>query len=113
MPNLQRTDSIAANGFNSNVWTGSQYEFAPYNALIEFSVLGSATGLQVTLATGSDTLCIDQAVSLVPAANSYGRYPDDFIWNDVVGQGQRIIQAMRNTTAGALSHFSTIRLNPL
>jgi len=31
VPKLQRTDSIAANAFNSNVWTGTQFEFAPYN----------------------------------------------------------------------------------
>ena len=113
MPNLQRTDSIGANGFNANVWTGTQFEFAPYNAFIEFAILASATGLQTTLATGADTLCIDQAVSVVVAANTYANYPDSFIWNDAIGVGQRIIEAIRNTTAGALSHFSTIRLNPL
>lgn len=113
MPLLQRTDSILANAFNSNVWTGTQYEFAPYDAVLEMGVLGSATGLQVTFATGSDTLAIDQAVSIVRAANQYPIIPDDFLYFDVVGAGQRIIQAIRNTTAGTLSHFSTIRMNPL
>jgi len=113
MPILQRSDALLLNAFNANVWSGTQFEFAPYNCYIEFSVLGSATGLQVTLATGADTLCIDQAVSIVPAASTYGRYPDDFIWNDYVGVGQRIIEALRNTTGGTLSHFSTIRIMPI
>lgn len=113
MPLLQRTDSIAANGFNQNVWTGTQFEFAPYNALLELGVLGSATGLQFTFATGADVLAIDQAVSIVRAANQYPVYPDDYVVNDVVGAGQRIIEAIRNTTAGALSHFSSIRLTPI
>lgn len=110
MPMLQRTDSIAANAFNANVWTGTQFEFAPYDALCELSVLASATGLQFTFATGADTLAIDQAVSVVPAASTYGRYPDDYVVKDVVGEGERIVEAIRNTTAGALSHFSSIML---
>lgn len=113
MPMLQRTDSIAANGFNVNVWSGTQFEFAPYDALLELSVMGSATGLQTTFATGADTLAIDQAVNVVRAANEYGKYPDDYIIKDIVGGGERIVEAIRNTTAGALSHFSSIMLTPV
>jgi len=113
MPLLQRTDSIAANGFNANVWTGTQFEFSPYNAALELSVLASATGLQFTFATGADVLAIDQAVSIVGAAGKYGVYPDDYVVNDVVGAGERIIEAIRNTTVGALSHFSSIKLTPI
>jgi len=113
MPTLQRTDSVAANAFNANVWTGTQFEFSPYNATLELGILGSATGLQVTFATGADTQAIDQAVSVVRAANQYPLYPDDFMYFDVIGVGQRIIEAIRNTTGGALSHFSSIKLNPL
>jgi hypothetical protein len=112
MPYLQRTDALVLNAFNANVWSGTQYEFSPYDALLELSVLGSATGLQVTFATGSDTLAIDQAVSVVRAANQYGIYPDDFTINDVVSGGERIVEAIRNTTGGTLSHFSSIRLTP-
>jgi hypothetical protein len=113
MPVLQRTDSIAANGFNVNVWSGTQFEFAPYAALLELSVLGSATGLQFTFATGADTLSIDQAISVVRTASGYGLYPDDYFVKDIVGGGERIVEAVRNTTAGALSHFSSIMLTPV
>ncbi len=113
MPLLQRTDSIAANGFNSNVWTGTQFEFAPYNALLEGSFLGSATGLSATFATGADTLAIDQALTPVRAANQYGIYPDDYVFQDAVAAGERIVEAIRNTTGGALSHFSSIKLTPI
>lgn len=113
MPLLQRTDSIAANAFNPNVWTGTQFEFAPYNALLEASIMGSAIGLQATFATGADVLVIDQAITPVRAAAQYGIYPDDFLYQDVVGAGERIIEAVRNTTAGALSHFSSIKLTPV
>jgi hypothetical protein len=113
MPLLSRTDSVAANAFLLNAWTGTQFEFAPYPSLLELSVMGSATGLQFTFATGSDVLAIDQAVTVVRAANQYGIYPDDFTVNDVVAAGERIIESLRNTTAGALSHFSSIRLTPI
>jgi hypothetical protein len=110
---LQRTDSIAANAFNANVWTGTQFEFAPYHALLEAAALGSATGLSMTFATGADVLVIDQALSPVRAANQYGIYPDDYVFQDIVAAGERIIEAIRNTTAGALSHFSSIKLTPV
>lgn len=113
MPFLQRTDAIVLNAFNPNIWTGTQYEFAPYDCLLELGVMGSATGLQVTFATGADVLAIDQAVTVVRAANQYPIYPDDFTINDVVGEGERIVQAIRNTTGGTLSHFSGIKLTPL
>ena len=117
MPNLQRSDAVLAagvnQGFNANVWTGTQFEFAPYNALMELGVMGSATGLQTTIATGADTLCIDQQVTVVRAANQMPIYPDDFIFTDVLGIGQRIIEALRNTTAGTLTGFSSIRLTPI
>lgn len=113
MPLLQRTDSIAANAFNANVWSGTQFEFAPYDAVLEAAILGSATGLQTTLATGADVLAIDQAVSVVRVANSYGIYPDDYVFQDIVGAGERIVEALRNTTAGALSHFSSIKITPV
>lgn len=113
MPLLQRTDSVAANAFNANVWSGTQFEFAPYDAVLEASILGSAAGLQITLATGADVLAIDQAVSVVRVASSYGIYPDDYVFQDIVGAGERIVEALRNTTAGALSHFSSIKLTPV
>lgn len=113
MPLLQRTDSIAANGFLANAWVGTQYEFAPYNAIMELSALCSATGLNITLATGPDTLAIDQVLAVVRAANQYGIYPDDYVFNDIVGAGQRIVESIRNTTAGALSHLSSIKLTPI
>ena len=111
MPFLQRSDSIAANGFNANVWTGTQYEFSPYpRAALALSVLGSATGLKITFATGSDTLTIDQDVSVVSVAGKFGVFPDDYVINDVVGLSERIVEAIRNSTAGALTIFSSIRL---
>ncbi len=113
MPLLQRTDALVLNSFNANVWTGTQFEFAPYDALLELGVLGSATGLQFTFATGADVLAIDQAVSVVTAANTYPIYPDQYVVNDVVGVGERIVEAIRNTTGGTLSHFSSIKLTPI
>lgn len=110
---LQRADTIAANGFLANAWVGTQFEFAPYDSSLQLSVLGSATGLSLTFATGADTLCIDQALSVVSAANKYGVYPDDYVIYDAVGAGERIVEALRNTTAGALTAFSSIKLDAL
>lgn len=109
----QRTDSHVLNSYNANVWTGTQFESAPFNCLVELAVLGSATGLQFTFASGIDFIAIDQAVSIVRAANQYALYPDDFVITDWVGYNQRILEAIRNTTGGTLSSFSSLRITPI
>lgn len=109
MPTVRVSASIAANATVDNVLAGSQFEFLPYNAYLEFAVNGSATGLVTDIYSGSDTLCENAAVN---TANRFGVYPDDFDLNDVAGAGERVKVRVRNTTGGALTHFTTMRVTP-
>jgi hypothetical protein len=56
MPVIQGSVSVPANSVNDNVLQGSQFEFLPYNALLEFGLLGSAAGLLADVYSGQDTL---------------------------------------------------------
>jgi hypothetical protein len=109
MPTIQSSVSVAGNATNENILTGSQYEFLPYNAHVEFGLVGSATGLVADVYSGSDTVAESFGLS---AANHTPVYPDDFTLNDVAAGGERLKVRVRNTTGGALTCFYSVRITP-
>lgn len=110
MPLIQNTQSIAANATLENALAGSQFEFLPYNAFLEFGLQGSAAGLVADVYSGQDVLAEGIAV---PLQNRYPLYPDDFNLNDVAAGGERIKVRLRNTTGGALVAFWSLRITPV
>jgi hypothetical protein len=110
MPQIQVTGSVAANATNDNVIQGSQFEYLPYNASLEFGVVGSATGLLVDAYSGQDILCESMAVSL---QNRFPIYPDDYTLTDVAAAGERVKVRVRNSTGGALTYFVSVRITPI
>lgn len=109
MPTIRVSTAVAAGATNDNVLQGSQFEFLPYNALLEFAVNGSAAGLFTDIYSGQDTLIENGAVN---ALNRFGVYPDDFDLTDVAAAGERVKVRIRNPTAGALTAFTTVRITP-
>lgn len=109
MPTIKVQTSIPANQVVDNVITGNQYEFLPFNALLEFGLVAAAAGLFCDVYSGSDTLIENGVVS---AANRSPLYPDDFDLTDVAAAGERIKVRARNTTAGAIVLNTTVRITP-
>lgn len=110
MPTFQKKVSVAANAVNDNVMAGSQWEFMPYHAQLNFGMNQSATGLVVDAYSGSDTVC----EALEPAINArYPIVPDDYSMSDVVGAGERVKVRVRNTTGGALDFYLGVIIQPL
>jgi hypothetical protein len=110
MPVIQNSVSVAANAVNDNVITGSQFEYLPYNARINFGLVGSATGLLVDVFTGQDIVAESFAP---PTQNRFPLNPDDFTLQDVARGGERVKIRVRNTTAGALTLFYGIVITPV
>lgn len=110
MPTLQSSVIVAANSTVENVFIGSQFEFAPYDASIEIGVNGSAIGIVADVSTGQDVVAENFSVAGV---NRFPIMPDDFLIADVVKGGERVKLRVRNTTAGALTAFFTLRMFPL
>lgn len=110
MPMVQVTGSVAANSVNDNVITGSQFEYVPFHAAIEFGIVGSATGLLADAYSGSDMVCEGMAVS---TQNRFPVFPDDYPLTDVAAAGERLKVRIRNTTGGALTYFVGIRITPV
>lgn len=110
MPVIQNSVSVAANDTNENVLTGSQFEFLPYDASLDFGLVGSATGLVADVYSGSDTLAEGIGLS---TQNRFPVFPDDFTLSDVAAAGERIKVRIRNTTGGALTCFYSVRVSPV
>ena len=110
MPMIRKEISIAANSTEDNVVQGSIYEFMPWNAQINIGSQASATGLVVTLNSGSDTILEE---SPVPIQNRFPIIPDDMDVNDVAAAGERLVVKVRNTTGGALTFFLLVQINPI
>lgn len=111
MPLIQSSISIAASpAVNDNVIQGSQFEFLPYNASIRFALNGSAAGLVADVYSGQDVLAEQMAIN---ALNRIPINPDDFLLSDVASAGERIKVRVRNTTAGALTVFYALMIDPI
>lgn len=110
MPLIQKSISIGASASNANILSGEFFEFVPWNALIEVGVNQSAAGLLIDFISGSDVVAKDM-VPLIKATSPV--YPDEFTLQDIAAAGQRLVLAVRNTTAGALTLLYTVRISPV
>ena len=114
MPLIQASTTIAFGAVNDNVLAGSQFEFLPFNAYLEFGFTADATNggnLRIDCYSGQDVLC----ESLVPSLqNRTPVYPDDFNLNDSAGAGERIkIRARNIGAAGTITFFYALRITPI
>lgn len=112
MPVIAQSVSVPANGVVDNALQGSQYEFLPFNALLEFGIVqqsATAGAILHDVYSGSDTLVENGAVS---NGNRFPIYPDDYSLTDVAAAGERIKVRLRNTTALAISVWVVCRITP-
>jgi len=102
---------VAAGATNTNVLSGSIFEYLPFNAYIEFGLVGDAAGeLRVTVTSGQDVVLEEAPIS---RANRFPVKPDDYTLNDVARAGERLVVKVRNTGAGANNLFWSLNLTPV
>jgi hypothetical protein len=111
MPTVQGVTSTAAGATTVNVLSGSVYEYLPFNAQVEFGIVGDAAGEgRVTVLSGSDTVMEESSIS---RQARFPVYPDDFSLVDVAAAGERLVVRHRNIGAGANNLFWAVRITPL
>lgn len=110
MPLVQRSDSIAGNATVENVLVGSLWERLPYDARVAFGMNASAIGLEVDVYSGSDAVA-ENMIPLIKATTPV--FPDDFVLEDAAAAGERLKVRVRNTTGGALTLLTSVRIFPL
>jgi len=79
---------------------GNQYEYLPFNARVEFAMVGHdgvtagvIEGVNATVFSGSDILQQQGPItdkSAVTAQSQNAVYPDDFLLDDVAAAGERL-----------------------
>lgn len=112
MPVIQGSTSVAGVTVVDNVLQGSQFEFLPYNASLEFGMNGDANGvdLRVDVYSGQDVLMEQGQMS---AQARIPIYPDDYQLTDVAAAGERIKIRVRNVNAAARTFFFAVRITPI
>lgn len=111
MPTHNTQQTVPANG-TLNLMLNSQYEYLPWPAAVEFGLMADATGLVLTLQSGSDVLSEEGPVPFSATAGLYPKYPDDFHWSDEAAMGDRIKVLVRNTTGAGIPCRLVSKLTP-
>ena len=107
---MQKEQSIAANATVDNIFSGSAFEFARQNSLLNMAIVGSATGLVATIQVGSRVVLEESPLSIL---TTMPKLQDDFYYSEGVLQSERLICRVRNTTAGALTARVVAQLQPV
>lgn len=112
MPLIKTRTTMTANG-SATPLTGSQYEYLPFNALVEFAILADtgATVLQ-TVFSGSDVLQQSSQADILAVASPI-LYPDHYSLNDIAGRGERINVQLQENAAGTPVVRCNVRITPV
>lgn len=110
MPLIKKSAAVLTGATVDNVLAGSAFEFLPYNANVRYAINGSATGFVATVQSGADILMEESPINI---QNRFGVFPDDFDLQDVAGAGERQVVKLRNTSAGTLTYFVTLQVDPM
>ena len=91
---------------------GQQYEFLPFNAVVEFAVIcAPGDTVEANLASGTDILMqnapIDEKAATAPIV-----YPEDYQVVDAVLRGERLGLILRNTGASPATVRTVVRVTP-
>jgi len=111
MPIINVRTSIPT-GQSAQPLSGSQYEYLPFDALVEVGVTANVNLVQATVSSGSDILSEEGPVTL-GTADVFPRYPDEYTLQDVASAGDRLKVNLRNTNAGTAIVMTSVRITPL
>lgn len=112
MPLLKKRTTMTASGIAFPL-QGDQYEYLPFNALVEFAVLGD-TGASVrgTVFSGSDLLMQSSLIDILAVASPI-LYPDHYSLNDIAARGERLGVELLETAAGTPIVRTQVRVTPV
>ena len=104
--------SVAANSSEPDILNRKRIQDIPSYvqiAAVSLYATGSATGLEHQMFIGGRNPLERGTVS---AQNRQPLIPDDFVTETVAGGGEKITIDVFNTTAGALTYFLTLYVEP-
>lgn len=111
MPTINVRTALGASS-TARPLQGSQYEYLPFNAFVEFAMQADATGVLATVQSGTDVLQEEGPVQL-GTINTQPAYPDAFFLQDVAAAGERLNVVLRDTSGAARVVQTVVRITPL
>lgn len=113
MPTIKTIDQGVAAGATISPWQGNQYEYLPFDALVEVALKADAGDTWLaSVFSGSDVLLQNAQIDTLAIATPI-QYPEDFDVQDVAAQGERLGCQLTNNT-GAVADVRTVaRITPL
>jgi hypothetical protein len=110
MPAIQIEVSVGAGAVNTNMVSGSAFEYARGRNLLSLGVTAAATGSFVTIQSGADVLLEESAPFVL---TSFPIIPDHMFYNDVMEAFDRLRIVARNPSGGAIIHRALALLTPV
>jgi hypothetical protein len=110
VPAIQVEVSVPANSANSNVFSGSAFEYSRGRNLLSLGVTAAATGTFITINSGADVI-LEESPPFV--ATRFPVVPDEMFYNDIMESMDRLRVAVRNPTGAAVVHRAIALLSPL
>jgi len=99
-------------GTSATPLSGSQYEYLPFNALVEIGVTSDVNAVLATVSSGSDILQEEGPVTK-GTLDVFPKYPDEYTLQDVAAAGDRLKVLLRNTNAGTANVLTSVRITPI
>lgn len=111
MPTIRVTTTNLAANATAFPLSGSQYEYLPFNARVEFAIVASAATIDVSVFSGSDIL---QQAGPPTVKATAPIYPDDFLLDDMALAGERLSVVLRETGNVATTDIETVvKITPM
>ena len=110
MPAIQAEVTVALNSTNSNIVSGSAFEYSRGRQLLSLGVTAAATGTFCTIQSGADVI-LEESATFIKAA--FPIIPDEMFYNDIMEQFDRLRIQIRNTTGAGIVARAMALLTPL
>lgn len=100
MPMIKARSSLGANA-RAFPFTGSQYEYLPFDAAVLFAVLSDTGGVvNASVFSGSDVLLQNSQIDILAVASPI-IYPDHYNLQDLAARGERISVDLQEAAGAA------------
>jgi len=115
MPLVQNIVSVGASSTVENLLSGVQFEYLPRPCMLEIAIAqlsGSFGDVTVDISVG-DTGLLAENIPIVVKASTAGnqlKIPDDIYMQEAAPAGARLKIRARNSTGGAISVHTLIRI---
>lgn len=110
MPAIQVEVSVGATSSNTNIFSGSAFEYSRGRNLLSLGVTAAASGSFITINSGADVV-LEESPPYV--ATVFPVVPDQMFYNDIMEPMDRLRVSVRNPTAAAIVHRAIALLSPL